>query len=150
MPGGAGVTTHNVLASCPKSPRVLALCCVLLLLQATMYSLVGLLLVYLGTSWLLMHFASEFTSTKQDLSERKRMAKSSSTGEALYNPGRVSPSADAAIDIRGDDSPIGYKGPSTAMARGAHHEYPFVQNVVADGRASAQRGGGAGTRLPCV
>ena len=82
-----------------------------------------------------MHFASDYTSTKRDLSEHRRMAKSSSTGDVLYSPGRVSPTTDASIDIRtaDQDSPIAYKGPTTAVARGAHHEYnPYMQNVTAD------------------
>jgi len=111
-----------------------------------MYSLVGLLLVYLATSWLLIHFVSDYTNTRRDLKDHKRMVKSSSTGEGLYIPERISPTADAAIEIRAADSPIGYKGPTTAVPRASHHEleYPFVHNVAADAT------GPRDTRLPYV
>jgi hypothetical protein len=118
----------------------------LLFVQASMTSLIGLALVYVATSWLLMWAATSYTNTKRDLKERRRLAKSSSTGEALYSSRGLPSTADATMVVRGDDSPMAYKGGSVAVPRGAHHDVPFIANVAADTRAERD----VGPRLPHV
>lgn len=116
-------------------------------MQATLHSLVGLGLIYLASSWLLIYFASAFTSTKRDLKDFRRLAKSSSAGEGLYtNSG--SSMADAAIDIRAGDSPLAsYKAGSAAAPRTGRHDDPFfVHNMAADARGERD----TGPRLPYV
>lgn len=118
------------------------LCCVFT--QATLNSLVGLGLVYLACSWLLIYFASAFTSAKRDLNEHRRMAKCSSAGDGLSTSsgGSSGSATDAAIDIRADDSPIAYK----AGAVGTRSGFPFMQDVTADARGERD----VAPRLPFV
>jgi hypothetical protein len=113
-----------------------------------MYSLIGLGLVYLGTTWLLMWFASTYTSTRRDLKEHRRLAKSSSTGEGVYSSGSSSGSADAAIEIHADSPIAAYKQGSAAVLvpRAGHAGYPCMQNVTADARGERD----VGPRLPYV
>jgi hypothetical protein len=105
-----------------------------------MTSLIGLALVYVATSWLLLWAATTYTSTKRDLKDHRRLAKSSSTGEALYSSGGLPSTADATMVVHGDDSPMAYKGSSGAVPRGAHHDAPFIAAVAADTRAERDVG----------
>lgn len=126
--------------------------------QSTMQSLVGLGLVYLATSWLLMWCVGTCTSTRRDLQDYRRLAKSSSTGEGLGGSGFSSGSsagsaADAAIEIHSTDSPMAaHKAASTAvLPRGGaavhHADRPFmIHNAAADVRGERD----AAPRLPYV
>lgn len=119
-----------------------------------MHSLVGLGLVYLATSWLLMWCVATYAHTRRDLQEHRRLAKSSSTGEALggFSSGSSAGSAaDAAIEIHSTDSPMAaYKAASTVvLPRAAVHraEQPFMMhNAAADVRGERD----AAPRLPYV
>lgn len=124
-----------------------------------MHSLVGLGLVYLATSWLLMWCVATYVHTRRDLQEHRRLAKSSSTGEALgggFSSGSSAGSAaDAAIEIHSTDSPMAaYKAASTVVlprgaAGGVHHgagQLFMMHNVAADVRGERD----AAPRLPYV